>query len=1427
MMRRTTRVTAVLAVASSLGLAVSTDATAKVTHPLVSSFNGGEAPLGPLGPPLASDAVDQGSGEVYVLEANLFGLVGHDVVDKFDENGVYAGVQIVGTPRESFAFGVASGVAVDNSLGANNGDVYVADTGHDAVDRFDSEGNFVCKITGKTPISTEEVEDECAGAGGSNTPNGSLTPTGMTVDSSGDVYVADDAHSVVDEFGPAGDYIRQIESTQLTGTMGELALDASGNLYVTNLGSDVVKFDALGEFVAVLDSASATGVAVDPAPGGHVYVSGTADSHAQVAEYEPSGVLVDVFHPAAPELHGLAVDGTTGRIYVVEFLFVTSGGGTVEIFGPGLVVPDVTTGAATNVQRTSATLSGQVDPDVAHGGGEITECEFEYVTDTQFQEHAGDRYEGAATVDCSPAAPLSSATGVSADVSASPSTTYHFRLKAANASGVSQGEDETFTTPGPPAIDEEAATVMSTDATVRALIDPFNVDTTCHVQYVDDASFELSGYDSATTLPCEPADLGAGFTDRGASVVLRGLGVGVTYHYRFIATSQAGSVAGADMTFATFGLGAFDVEVRDREGHPYTQAGGHPYELVTRFDLNTTTNKNGEVLADANVKDVQTELPPGFLGNPAATARCSRDELANFQCSGASQVGVLHVRGARGNEQDVPVYNLVPPANTPAEFGAVLSTVSVYIDANVRTGGDYGITADVANVSTAIGVTSVSLELWGVPADPSHDTERECPLPAGAPGSPGEAAPCSANEPETPFLTNPTSCLGPQTATLRVDSWQDVGAFVTAASTLPEMTGCERLDFTPAITLQPDTSAADSASGLHVDIRVPQTQSVGGLAEANVRRVTVVLPPGMSVSPSAAGGLGACAPAQIGLDDDKEATCPGVSRIGTVEIDTPLLPDPLRGSVYLAEQNANPFNSLLAIYVTAQADGALIKLAGHVVADPVTGQLTTTFDDDPQLPFSEFKLTLFGGSRGALATPESCGAVAASALLTPWNGATPASLFNDFQFVSGCVDGFAPDFTAGSTKSAAGAYSPFVLSFSRADDDQELSGLRVALPPGLLAKITGVPLCSDADADAGSCPEASQVGSVNVAIGPGGEPFFLTGKAYLTGAYKGAPYGLVVVVPAIAGPFDLGNVVVREALEIDHVDAHVTAVSDAFPTILNGIPIRLRRVDVLIDRPLFTFNPTSCDPEAVAGALTSTVGVSAPVSSPFRAADCSQLPFKPRFGASTQAQTSKAQGASLRVKVTSSSGQANIREAKVALPKQLPSRLTTLQKACPDGVFNANPGSCPPASIVGSATVVTSVLPSPLRGPAYLVSHGGEAFPGLTIVLQGDGVTLVLDGTTNIKKGITTATFGSVPDAPITSFELVLPEGPHSLFATNLLPKAKGNMCGQNLAMPTTLTGQNGALITQSTKIAVSGCPRHKKKHKRAQKRKRGRKKFS
>lgn len=507
-----------------------------------------------------------------------------------------------------------------------------------------------------------------------------------------------------------------------------------------------------------------------------------------------------------------------------------------------------------------------------------------------------------------------------------------------------------------------------------------------------------------------------------------------------------------------------------------------------------------------------------------------------------------------------------------------------------------------------------------------------------------------------------------------------------------------------------------------------------------------------------------------------------------------------------------------------ECPGITVKQVGKGTLNTATGQLTTTFSNAPQQPFELLQVRLKGGARAPLANQDKCGPAATEADLTPWSApglgglagsepipGTPDAFPPAEYEVTGCgLPQFSPSFNAGTTNNQAGAFSPLTLAFSRTDKDQKVQGLTVHTPPGLAGMLSNVALCPDqqANSETEECPAASQIGTTETGAGPGPHPFYLPGKVYLTGPYKGQPFGMSVKVPAVAGPFNLGVVVVRSTIHVDPSDATVTVTSDPFPKIRDGIPTDIRDVNVNVNRREFIFNPTNCSPQQISATLTPVQGPSAQVSSPFGIKGCASLPFHPTFTASTAGQASKFNGASLNVKVTSAGlGQAGIAKVNVQLPKALPSRLTTIQKACLASVFEANPATCNESSVIGTATIHTPVLKNPLSGPAFLVSHGNAAFPDVEFVLQGEGILLILDGKTDIKNGITYSKFESTPDAPFTSFETVLPTGPHSALTAFLPGEGNYNLCGTTLTMPTTITGQNGAVIKQETQIAVTGCP--------------------
>jgi hypothetical protein len=930
-----------------------------------------------------------------------------------------------------------------------------------------------------------------------------------------------------------------------------------------------------------------------------------------------------------------------------------------------------------------------------------------------------------------------------------------------------------------------------------------------------------------------------------------------------------------------FGIQSFTTSVTEALGNPFTQAGGHPFAANATFAFNNTVdNEGGMQTAGGTPKDIETELPPGFIGDPQNTTRCTDAQIqqhgegppkTSTECPAGSVVGFVRIGLGAPIEGGVAnpfpatlyntflVYNLEPSPGYPAAFGFVYGNTGAFfaLNAKLRSDGDYGVTIGDSESATGAqhrhGVQALSLTLcsYGITGYSNEAPHEVTPATVAC------AAPTAGVK---PFLTNPTQCNGPApVTTLIADTYENPAAYVsktvytgtnltgaTPSASESFVTGCDQLRFGPEVEFKPSqaseggTTQADEPTAATFALRVPQTNEAGVNATSELKNATVTLPEGMTVDPSAADGLQACSNAQFGLGSTSEpaepAACPLASQIGTVKVITPLLEKALEGQVFIGEPECSPCSATdaedghivrLFLQVRSVERGVVVKLAGHVSANPVTGRLQATFTQQPQLPFSELLLTLTGGARASLANPQTCGTFTTTTDLTPWSApglgglsgteaiagtpdATPSGSFNvDWNGAGGACPGslpFSPSFTAGSQTPTAGAASPFSVTFGREDREQDISAVTLTTPPGLLGEVSQVPRCPEAQANAGTCGPESLIGSTTVGAGPGPHPFYLSGKVYLTGPYKGQPFGLSIVVPAVAGPFNLGTVVVRSSIAVNPSTAALTIASDPLPQFVDGVQLRLRRINVEVNRPGFVLNPTSCAAQVVGATITAAQGASSNLSTPFEVGGCASLPFTPSFSASTQAKTSKANGASLTVIVRSATGQANIQKVDLQLPKVLPSRLTTLQKACTEAQFNANPAGCPAGSDIGTARALTPILNTPLTGPAYLVSHGGAAFPDVEFVLQGEGITIVLDGKTDIKKGITYSRFETVPDAPISLFETSLPEGPHSILGAYLPANANSSMCGQHLTIPTIITAQNGKQIKQTTKIAVTGC---------------------
>ncbi|HEX5711704.1 MAG TPA: hypothetical protein VFX85_00135 [Solirubrobacterales bacterium] len=879
-----------------------------------------------------------------------------------------------------------------------------------------------------------------------------------------------------------------------------------------------------------------------------------------------------------------------------------------------------------------------------------------------------------------------------------------------------------------------------------------------------------------------------------------------------------------------FGLADFDGEVLQADGSPANRAGGHPFSAWTEFKLNTYEAPLG-ITPYGNLRDVEVDLPVGFAGNPSAMPKCTAaqfyadpSQTGRPGCPPSTQVGYVVFSAAGQATNRVPLFNMVAQPGTPAQLAFKAITSNVFLSAQVRTGSDYGLTIEAPDLSQGYAVNGTKVVLWGTPADPAHDAIRGsycwivpgmepiCFVEGGNP----------AGVPERPFLTNPTTCTGPVQTGIRVRSWTgeaDSAAFAShdQFGNPLGLAGCDDVPFAPSFKASASELSAASPGGMRLEIGLPQSEAPSGLATSHLKGARVELPEGVSVNPGSADGLAVCTPAQVDLRGDGPAACPDASKVGSVRLETPVLENPLEGALYLASQRDNPFGSLLALYLVAEGSDVVVKVPGRVEADPATGRLTTSFDDNPQLPFSRLTVELFGGPRAPLRMPDACGTYTATAGFTPWSRPGERVQRSDsFRIERGpgggpCPDGrFEPKLTAGTVNPLAGAYSPFALTLSRDDASQRLRGLSITLPPGLLGKLKGIPYCPDATltgisgADGSGaaqlanpgCPAASKLGTVAVAAGAGSSPFQLdTGRAYLAGPYKGAPLSLAVVMPALAGPFDLGSVIVRSALRVDSTSAKITAVSDPLPTILHGIPLDLRELRVAIDRPEFTLNPTSCNAMAVNGSITSAAGQTANVADRFQVGACERLGFAPKLSLDLKGGTKRAKYPALKAVLKAKPGQANLGRVSVALPRSAFLAQEHIKTVCTRVQFAAD--ACPAASVYGKATASTPLLDKPLSGPVYLRSSSNP-LPDLVVALKGQ-IEIDLVGRIDSVNGGIRTTFDQVPDAPVTRFVLQMRGGKKGLLVNSR------DLCKSTNRAQVLVDGQNGKAADQRP-VLTNSC---------------------
>ena len=1286
-MRSRRLMTAVVLVVAAMGVGAS--AAMAESHPFVGSFGSFSNPNG--------IAVDESSGDVYVAD------IGTNTVSKFDANGnpvdftcgaqcsaYVTGNEITGTPTGSFAFpdapGTPAAIAVDDSTSPSDpsrGDLYVMDAGHDVIDKFNAGGEYLGQLTGPTPKKFVSV-------------------AGLAVDANGYVWVDErnpeaspDAREAVVEFddSPSNYFLKLVgfdqnaEKKLISGTPLGFAAGPSGDRYfLTSLCGCVEKFSPRGEYLGRVDGKSSTGVAVavDQATG-HVYTdeqssvlewdTGQMNGYPKESPEESSrpglGAQVASFGSlqlvAGTGEGGIAVNADTGQVYVAD-----PAAHAVEVFGTA--VPGVTVGPAAAVTQTGATLQGSVNP----RGATVTACRFEY--------------------------------------------------------GV-------------------------------------------HGSY-------------SHSVPCglTAAQIDAGVSPVAVSAVVAGLEPGLLYDFRLVAENASGA-SFTSARFATagpgFGVKSLELAFTNQDGSPDTQAGSHPYQMTTAFTLNTAflntaalpretgIDARYRLEPDGNIRDVIVTLPPGLVGDPnATTEKCTAADLESDNrpgCPPASEVGYIEVElgEQRGTNLhlSVTLYNIVSPHGVAAQFGGNFIIPSAFINNVLKPGGDYGYTATSEAAPTTAPVIATKVVLFGGGAGP-------CVV--GVTEGKQENCPPSAYGSKKLLLTLPGSCNGPLKASISVDSYQEPGHFVEASTVTHRadgspggLTGCSKLVFPPTIEVTPDVPDASTSTGLNVDVHVSQKagQNPEGLAESTLRDTTVALPAGVAINPAGADGLEACSEGLAGFSGfqvfnpefepgDRTPTftpsspgslqpgvsfCPNGSKIGTVKIKTPLLPNPLEGFVYLAAQDANPFGSLVAMYMVVEdpVSGTVIKLAGEVrlcesageVIEGVScrglGQIVTTFKDTPQQPFEDLELHFFGGERAPLSTPSRCGTYTTQASFVPWDGNGPVNTTSSFKITSGPNGGpcpgaslpFNPTVNAGATNIQAGAFSPLTVTLNRKDGEQNLKSVEAKLPPGLSGVLSGVELCPEPRANQGECGENSKVGEATVSVGVGNQPFTVTGgKFYLTGPYNGsggctvgeagcAPFGLTFEVPAKAGPFDLENtanrhpacdcVVVRGKIELNPLTSAITITtdqagaggsggesSDSIPTSIDGIPLEIQHVNATTTRGDFQFNPTNCAKLALEATVQLSEGGSSTISTPFQVTNCAALKFEPKFSVSTSGKTSKAErrepdGEAHLPERALQGTQANIAQVKVDLPKQLPSRLTTLQKGVHRRTVQHQPGGVP------------------------------------------------------------------------------------------------------------------------------------------------------
>ncbi len=909
---------------------------------------------------------------------------------------------------------------------------------------------------------------------------------------------------------------------------------------------------------------------------------------------------------------------------------------------------------------------------------------------------------------------------------------------------------------------------------------------------------------------------------------------------------------------AEFGFHDFDVTFTNEDGSPAIQAGSHPFAMTTSFKLNTHVDPHFGIVPDGEMRTLRFEQIPGLVGEPTATPRCSTAEFLSHELGGdfcddntaVGRISVVHTK-ANNAPENAAVFNLVPPPHVAAKLGFYAFNIPILIEILVSEEEPHEIDAMVVNTPQPVPVYSVDFTLWGNPSDPAHDFQR------------GDCQGCPFDGSPKPFLTLPRACEGPLVSSYEAISWQeeavDSGSSLSHDDAVPPnpqgLTGCDKLGFKPTISAQPTTRAAQSPTGLDfsLDVADEGLTNPTGLANSDIRKTVVTLPEGFSINPSIAEGLEVCSQADLAREtafSEAGAGCPNASKIGTVEVETPLLEENVNGSLFIAKPYDNPFDSLTAMYIVIKNANLGIKAvqALNVIPDPVTGRLTTVAEDMPQLPFSHFRLHFREGTRSPLASPSKCGTYNAEATLYPYAGGAPVTTTSAFQIISGSESGpcpsgglpsFKPGLIAGSLNNAAGKFSPFNVRLFRNDSEQEITHFSIKLPPGITGKLAGVPYCSDAaiaaakartgphggqeELDNPSCPAASQVGRSLAGAGVGPSLAYAPGKIYLAGPYNGSNLSIAAITAARVGPFDLGTVVVRQALRINPETAEVfidATGSDPIPHIIHGIPVHLRDIRAYVDRPNFVLNPTDCTRTSTASTLLGSgldFGSEADdrpitVSTPFQAADCAALPFKPKLNLKLIGKTNRGAHPAFRATLKMNGiGEAGIARAQVTLPKSEFIENAHFNTICTRAQFKAGAGNgaqCPAGSVYGKAKAVTPILGEPLTGPVFLRSSEHQ-LPDLVVALHNAQVDFDLVGKVDsVKGGGIRNTFEAAPDAPVSSFVLEMQGGKKGLFVNST------NLCKGTHRAKADFTGQNGKTYNTRPALKVK-CGTKGKKAKR------------